>query len=338
MKIIFANISRFLLAVTFLFSGFVKANDPYGMSYKIADYFTAFGVEFIPGRQDLICAVLLAVFEFCLGVRLLFGLGKRLTSLVTLIFVAAMTLLTVYIYVENPVTDCGCFGDVIVLTNGQTLLKNIVLLFLAVMLCLWSKHIIQFVPGFVGGIVRFAGFVVITAFALHCIFRLPMIDFRPYKVGTNMNERIEIPMEGAEGVKASRYDAAGLYVMDNESGDDVTEQIFTDEKAFLVVAPDLVRASESYAGELNRLYDYSKMHGYTFYFVTASEDDAQSVWRKKTASEYPIYVSEDRILKTIIRSNPGLVIIEKGVITAKYGNWDLGKGIKSFINKSEIRN
>lgn len=69
----------------------------------------------------------------------------------------------------------------------------------------------------------------------------------------------------------------------------------------------------------------------TFYFVTASEDDAQSVWRKKTASEYPIYVSEDRILKTIIRSNPGLVIIEKGVIIAKYGNWDLGKGIKSFI-------
>ena len=112
-----ANICRFLLAATFIFSGFVKANDPFGTTYKIEDYLSSFNISGLPETFILGCSILLALIEFGLGIYLFFGINRRFTSRLTLVFMSLMTLLTVYIAIANPVEDCGCFGDVLILNN-----------------------------------------------------------------------------------------------------------------------------------------------------------------------------------------------------------------------------
>ena len=131
--IVGVNVCRLLLAGTFIFSGFVKANDPLGTVYKLEDYMRAMAWFMLPDTFLLGCAVILACFEFLLGVCILSGMKRRTMSGVTLIFMVLMTLLTVYIAIANPVEDCGCFGDVLILSNGATLAKNVVLLGAAVL-------------------------------------------------------------------------------------------------------------------------------------------------------------------------------------------------------------
>ncbi|MCQ2076191.1 MAG: DoxX family protein [Bacteroidaceae bacterium] len=316
MKTIIVNVCRFLLAATFLFSGFVKANDPYGMAYKLSDYFSAFGLSYSE-HFCLVSAVVLALVEWGLGIGLFFALSRRITSFISLIFMLAFTALTGYILVTGAVSDCGCFGDAIVLTNGQTFAKNIVLLAAAAVCAYWPSSMFHIIPGCLGRIIRSALFLALLVYALVCIYTLPLIDFRPYRVGYDMNELVDLPVEGVSGVKVPRYDAAGFYVQTATEGEDVTENIFSDDKAILIIAPDLTSIKESYADEINTLYDFAIQHHYSFYFITASSEDLRQDWKQRTSAHYPFYISEDRILKTVIRANPGLVVITNGTITTK---------------------
>ena len=126
---VIVNIARFITAAVFLFSGFVKAVDPLGTQYKLQDYIEAMGISsWVSDWQTLGGAILLALVEFIIGAMLLFAINRRVISKIALLFMLIMTALTVWIYIEDPVSDCGCFGDAIVLSNGETLLKNIVLL------------------------------------------------------------------------------------------------------------------------------------------------------------------------------------------------------------------
>ena len=128
---ILINLARLLLGAVFVFSGFVKAIDPLGTSYKIKDYFEAFDWTFF-SDLSLMMAVLLAATEFFLGAALLLGIWKKTVSLLLLLFMSVVTPLTLYLAIKNPVTDCGCFGDALILTNWQTFFKNLVLLLLAI--------------------------------------------------------------------------------------------------------------------------------------------------------------------------------------------------------------
>ena len=139
-----ANICRFLLAAVFIFSGFIKANDPDGMVQKLHEYVVASGVGHIPFLTLVIIAIILAILEFSIGVHLLFGMSQVIISKVTVVFMSVMTLLTAYIWVFNPVPDCGCFGDVIILSNGMTFAKNILLLVAAVVNYKFNNLYIKF--------------------------------------------------------------------------------------------------------------------------------------------------------------------------------------------------
>ena len=122
------NACRFLLAVAFIFSGFVKAVDPLGFQYKIQDYLEAFGMlSWFPSFFPLLAAVILSAIEFSIGVCLFFGIRKKTTTLLAFLLMIFMTPLTLYLALKNPVSDCGCFGDAWVLTNWETFGKNIVL-------------------------------------------------------------------------------------------------------------------------------------------------------------------------------------------------------------------
>ena len=352
------NVCRFLLAVTFLFSGFVKANDPLGTVLKIDDYLNAWSFPTIPGLFLVMMAIALSFFEFTLGLYLFFGMRRKWVSRLTLAFMSVMTILTAYIYVANPVKDCGCFGDAIVLTNGQTLLKNIVLLGAAAMITRWYDQQVQIISKRFYWILSTILSLGIIVYALYCIYALPVIDFRPYKVGTDLRamvegndgqrpkfentvvyekdgRTIELGMDDDDPDSTWTYvetrsrqvgggdkDAqVGFFIMEDDM--DITSDILqTDGYMFLLVAPDLHRADESIMDRINDLYDYSQADDMEFYCLTASDQAAQDRWIDYTGGEYIIYTSDGETLQTMVRSNPGLIMLKDGKIVGKWSSWN----------------
>ncbi len=146
MRKVVVNIARLVLAVTLILSGFVKAVDPLGTQYKIADYLTALHLgSYAPDFLTLGASVVLSAVEFGMGICLLFAIRRRLVTTLTLVMMGVMTPLTLWLALANPVSDCGCFGDALVLTNWQTLWKNVALLLMAVVVRCWPMDMPRFV-------------------------------------------------------------------------------------------------------------------------------------------------------------------------------------------------
>ena len=351
------NVCRLLLAATFIFSGFVKANDPLGTVYKLEDYVHAMAWFTLPDTFLLGCAVILALFEFTLGVYLLFGMKRKATSAITLAFMVVMTLLTVYIAIANPVEDCGCFGDVLILSNGATLAKNIVLLGAAVLVSRYYQLQKDFLGSTAKWLIAFVSLCLIIVYAVYCIVCLPVLDFRPYKVGTNLREAVtsdqqkfdvkivyekdgqtmELSAEDEDPdstwtyvetrrtpIETQHLATADFYVADAD-GEDVTEEILlADGYTLLLIIPDLMNADEGCVDKVNEVYDYAQEKGWGFYCLTSSEDQrAQTYWNDHTGAEYMYYIAEERMLKTVVRGQPGLVLLQDGVIVKKWGNYNL---------------
>lgn len=351
------NVCRLLLAATFIFSGFVKANDPLGTVYKLEDYVHAMAWFTLPDTFLLGCAVILALFEFTLGVYLLFGMKRKATSVITLAFMVVMTLLTVYIAIANPVEDCGCFGDVLILSNGATLAKNIVLLGAAVLVSRYYRLQKDFLGSTAKWLIAFVSLCLIIVYAVYCIVCLPVLDFRPYKVGTNLREAVtsdqqkfdvkivyekdgqtmELSAEDEDPdstwtyvetrrtpIETQHLATADFYVADAD-GEDVTEEILlADGYTLLLIIPDLMNADEGCVDKVNEVYDYAQEKGWGFYCLTSSEDQrAQTYWNDHTGAEYLYYIAEERMLKTVVRGQPGLVLLQDGVIVKKWGNYNL---------------
>ena len=189
-KSILVNFSRALLALTFIFSGFVKAIDPLGSQYKIAEYLEAVQLSaYIPDWAQLILSVGLSAIEFTLGVMLLLAIRRRLASKLSLIMMVVMTLVTLWLTVSNPIQDCGCFGDAIHLTNTQTFIKNIILLTAAIILACWPLYQIRFVSKTNQWIAFYFTIVFIVTASTLSLYHLPIFDFRPYYIGQNIKDR-----------------------------------------------------------------------------------------------------------------------------------------------------
>ena len=316
MRKVLVNICRFVLALTFILSGFVKAVDPMGTQYKLNDYLRAMHLSgLVPDFATIAGAVLLAALEFCLGVFLLFAIHRRLVSRLTLAMMVVMTGLTVWIYWADPVTDCGCFGDALVLTNGQTLLKNLILLACAAVVTWQPLDMVRFISRTNQWIVMNYTGLFILVIAGYALYDLPQFDFRPYHVGTDLREGWQEMMEGKE----SPY--AEFFIERVEDGEDLTEDILDDDGyTFLLVAPHLEKADDAQLDLINQIYEYAEDNGYAFYCLTASGDKGISRWRDITGAEYPFAQTDDITLKTIIRSNPGLVLLKDGKIIRKWSH------------------
>jgi len=366
LKSILVNLSRTLLALTFIFSGFVKAIDPLGSQYKIAEYLEAAQLSaYIPDWAQLILSVGLSAIEFTLGVMLLLAIRRRLASKLSLIMMVVMTLVTLWLTVSNPIQDCGCFGDAIHLTNTQTFIKNLILLTAAIVLACWPLYQVRFVSKTNQWIAFYFTIVFIVTASTLSLYHLPIFDFRPYYIGQNIKKGMEIP----KGAKLTTYkttficekngvtkeftendypynDSTWVFkdtyqeilekgyeppihdfsITDEKTGEDLTDSILTkDGYTFLLIAPVLERADDSNFGEIDAIYEYAKENGYGFYGLTASTDKAVKHWRDITGAEYPFYATDGTTLKTIIRSNPGLVLLYKGTIINKWSHNDLPK-------------
>ena len=366
LKSILVNLSRTLLALTFIFSGFVKAIDPLGSQYKIAEYLEAAQLSaYIPDWAQLMLSVGLSAIEFTLGVMLLLAIRRRLASKLSLIMMVVMTLVTLWLTVSNPIQDCGCFGDAIHLTNTQTFIKNLILLTAAIILACWPLYQVRFVSKTNQWIAFYFTIVFIVTASTLSLYHLPIFDFRPYYIGQNIKKGMEIP----KGAKLTTYkttficekngvtkeftendypynDSTWVFkdthqeilekgyeppihdfsITDEKTGEDLTDSILTKNGyTFLLIAPVLERADDSNFGEIDAIYEYAKENGYGFYGLTASTDKAVKHWRDITGAEYPFYTTDGTTLKTIIRSNPGLVLLYKGTIINKWSHNDLPK-------------
>lgn len=352
------NICRFLLAGLFIFSGFVKAIDPLGFTYKIEDYLEAFKVfAWIPSFVPVIAAITLASLEFVLGVLMFFGIRQKPATTLVLLFMIVMTPLTLYLAIADPIPDCGCFGDAWVLTNWQTFWKNVVLLIAAVSVFHWQHRIIRFISEKSEWLISLYTIIFIAVLSLYCYSRLPILDFRPYKIGNNIWEEMNTP----EGAEKSVYETVFIlekdgkteeFTLDNypdstwtfkeaetklikkgyepaitdfsmlslETGENIEAQVLTDENYnFLLIAHRIEEADDSNIDLINEIYDYSVENGYGFYCLTSSPDIEIEQWKDKTGAEYPFCLVDDIALKTIIRSNPGLMLIKGGTVLNK---WD----------------
>lgn len=356
------NACRFLLAGVFIFSGFVKAVDPLGFQYKIQDYLEAFGMlSWFPSFFPLLGAILMSALEFSIGVCLFFGIRKRSSTLLAFLLMIFMTPLTLYLAWKNPVSDCGCFGDAWVLTNWQTFWKNVVLFIAAYSVFRWKKLIIRFISSKTEWLVSLYTVLFVFALSFYCLMHLPVLDFRPYKIGQNILQGMEIP----DGAKPNVYETIFILEKDGvkkeftledypdstwtfvdtrttlkekgyeppihdfsllelETGEEITERVLTDMNyTFLLVAHRIEEADDSNIDLINEIYDYSVENGYGFYCLTSSPDEEIELWRDKTGAEYPFCLVDDITLKTIIRSNPGLVLIKNGTVLNKWNDADL---------------
>ena len=308
------------MAVTFILSGFVKAVDPLGTQYKIHDYLTAMGLaRYVPDALTLTSSVVLSATEFILGICLLFAIRRRLVSKITLVLMAGMTLLTLWVAIADPVSDCGCFGDALVLTNWQTFWKNIVLLAAAILVQRYPLAMPRLIGESNQWIVMNYSLVFILLFiSAKSLYTLPQFDFRPYHIGADIREGWNKMMEGSD----SPY--TEFFIEGAEDGEDLTEQILNDKGyTFLLIAPHLEQADDSRLDEINQMYEYALDNGYPFYCLTASGEKAMENWRDLTGAEYPFCHTDDITLKTIIRSNPGLVLMKDGKVIRKWSHNDL---------------
>ena len=347
--------SRLIVGATFIFSGFVKAIDPTGSAIKFEEYFSVLGIGFL-SPLSLFFGVVLAAFEFLLGINTLLGSYRKLTSWLVLLVMCFMTPLTLYLAIADPVSDCGCFGDALVLTNWETFFKNVFLLIPVLFLIRYNSLVKGVYNKSVQWLTVLYSLIFALALAWFGVYFQPILDFRPYKVGMSILDAMpggniyagddylfvyekegirkefsldDIPMNDTTWVFVDRIEKKNIsnkkkssiedfIIRSGEDDVDIARDILEDPQyTFLLLTPSLENADESEIDKINDLYDYALTYGYNFYCVTASSDSAIAVWQDNTGADYPFYKMDETTIKTIIRGNPGVMLLHKGTIVWK---------------------
>ncbi|MCL3779287.1 DoxX family protein [Prolixibacteraceae bacterium JC049] len=353
-------ISRILLGITFVFSGFVKGIDPWGSAYKFTDYFEAFGWEALVVTA-LPLAFILSYAEFIIGIALLFNLHTKRSAGPALLFMLFFTPLTLYIALNNPVSDCGCFGDALKLTNWQTFYKNLVFIALAIITFRNRKQFHSILNGKLQTTVLLFFTVVFTILSYVSFNHLPLIDFRPYAEGVNINESMAVPADAQKPVyenifhyknlktgqvkqfteqnypwqdtlnwKFEKMDEPRLitpgyvppinnFSIETADGNDVKD-FFLDEDnyTFFYIAYDLSKASDKSMKTIRELIKYCNEKNYNFIGLTASLQNEIDAFKAQHQLQFDFLFTDPITLKTMVRSNPGLMLTKKGTIVKKW--------------------
>lgn len=343
---------RLFVGVLFLISGFVKVIDPKGTAIKLEEYFDIFAQDFAPFFAYFIPAALffsyaMIVLELVIGVALLINYKMKVTTWALLILIVTFTFLTFYSYHFNVVTDCGCFGDAIKLTPKESFYKDIILLIPTLLLFVYRKKMYPLFVDKLGHTVIFVSFVGFALFANYNVSHLPVIDFRAYKIGTDLaKEKIGTPpvtayfftnkktkeeksftewpqldstWEYKDFKEIEPYKPAPLeeFVLKDPTGTDYTEELLNEEQVLLAT---LTKATDhSSIKEIDKLLlEAAKKSMKTVYVYSFGEEEFQSFQTTHLLS-YDLALQLDAtVSKAMIRSNPGLVYLEKGIVKGKW--------------------
>ncbi|HPD52649.1 MAG: BT_3928 family protein [Bacteroidota bacterium] len=359
MKVL-AQISRVFVGILFIISGFIKANDPLGFSYKLDEYFQVFHMPWL-SAVSLALAIGICAFEIGLGVALLLGAKMRFTAWSLLLMIVFFTFLTFYSWKFDVVKDCGCFGDALHLKPFESFMKDVIL-FVLILFIFIKRNEIKPLFGESGSTwLAYAGFVASLTFSIYCYRHLPMIDFRPYAIGKSIPEgmklppnavtdsvvmvfiyekdgkRMELSMDQISGIDSTykfvdrtdkvirEGDKAPIHDFSIVSADgtDVTADVLSMDRVFLLVAYDLEKSDEDAQSRINDFVALSQKAGVEFIGLTSSAPATVDAFKKKHHSAFEYYFTDGTTLKTMIRSNPGLLLLKKGTVAAMWHHNDL---------------
>jgi len=348
------HISRIIVGVLFIISGLIKLNDPLGFSYKLQEYFSS-DVLNIPFLEPyaLGISIFVVVFEVVLGVFLLIGYKPKFTIWSLLGMIVFFTFLTFYSAYFDKVKDCGCFGDALKLTPWESFTKDIILLFFILILFFGMKHVKPLLGKLPTTVLALLSFIFSLWFGYHVLMHLPAKDFRAYKIGDNLLENMKIPDDAPKAVQeftwtfnvngeekefvtnGSYPQVDGEYVgvetkvikegyeppildfsIESEEGE-ITEEMLLEEKLIMFVSYNLDTAEKEGLYKIKALSDEAIKKGYTVIGLTSSGTDSQQRIKNEYKLNFEFYVSDEKALKTIVRSNPGVLELNKATVKQK---------------------
>lgn len=307
------QIARILVGALFVFSGFVKLVDPIGSQYKFQEYFSegVLNMEFlIP--YALPFAILLIVAEILLGVMILIGYKPKFTVFSLFILTLVFLFLTWYSAYYNKVTDCGCFGDAIKLSTWGTFYKNIILIALIIILVVKLEFVKPIFQGKMPKVIAFLSLAVFLFITQHVLTHLPLIDFRAYAIGKNISEGMEYKDDG-------EIPPVHDFMLEDEQSD-LAPELLKKEKVMLVIIYDLEKVDVNGFPAIKEVTSRAIAKGYTVYGVSASFADDLMLAKEKYNLPFNFLFCDETTLKTMIRANPGVVILDKGTVVEKK-NW-----------------
>lgn len=312
MKIL-VQLSRIIVGALFVFSGFVKLIDPIGSQYKFQEYFSesVLNMEFLV-PYALPFAIVLIVAEILLGVMILIGYKPKTTVWSLLLLTLIFLFLTWYSAYYNKVTDCGCFGDAIKLTPWETFYKNIVLTALIILLLIKVDVIKPIFGGKIPKLITLVSLATFMFIVQHVLTHLPIIDFRAYAIGKNLEKGMEFPEDGS-------IPPVHDFMLENEQAD-LAPELLKKEKVMLVIIYNLDKVDVNGFPAIKDITTKAIRNGYTVYGASASFTDVLIAAKEKYNLPFDFLFCDETTLKTMIRANPGVIILNKGTVTQKK-NW-----------------
>ena len=359
------QISRILVGVLFIISGLIKANDTIGFSYKLVEYFEIFNMHFFVDYA-VSMAMFICIFEIMVGIALLIGAYTRLNMWLLLLMIVYFTLLTGYSAITNKVTDCGCFGDAIKLKPVESFLKDVLLLVFILIMFIGQKHIKPIVSNkTIVSIALGVSLLVITFFTFNTYMFLPKIDFLPYKVGNDIGQLMTLPPDAkrdsvvmvfiyekdgkqfefgvnevgnvddtykfvdridkviVEGDKAPIHD----FKLFDVSGQDYTDTLLL-QKGFkmILVQTNILKSRTGIEPQIAQLANDCALAGIPFWALTNTTLTDVEPYRHEHQFAFNFYNMDVTPLKSMVRSNPGLLLMKDNVVVKKWSAY----GIPTF--------
>jgi len=354
-------ISRVLLGLVFIFSGFVKGIDPMGWAIKFSEYLEVFHLSWLASFA-IAFSIVLSTAEFLIGVALLVGLRMRVTAWVALLFMSFFLVLTLYIAIKNPVTDCGCFGDALVITNWQTFYKNVILIGLAIFI-FYSRNLYKPYAGVLAewGLVALFAAIGSGTF-IYCYNHLPIMDFRPFNIGTHIQSKMVMPLDAQPDQYESTliYEKNGVrkeftinnfpdstwkwketksrlvkkgysppihgFSISTKADEDITQIVLKDTSySFVFVAQDASKVLPEQWQEMAEYYHFAQEYGQKFYVLTSTPPGTADHIKISHNLAFDFCFTDETALKTMIRANPGLVLLKDGIVLGMWHYHDFPK-------------
>lgn len=366
---------RIVVGVLFIFSGLVKANDPLGLSYKMNEFFEVWGMYWAM-PYSLGMSVAMIAFEIIAGVAVLLGYAYRVFSFLLLILITFFTFLTAYVLFSGKIKECGCFGDCIKITNEETFWKDVILLVLAIILVIFRKRIQPVLKPYPGTATMILTAFFAFGMQLYVLEHLPFHDCLPYKVGTDMKVATKSPPGSTPDVYETMliYEKDGVekeftqenfpwedttwhfvdsksklikkgnaepkikdFVITDYNGNEYTDQILNAPGyTFLLFVKDPNDARKDKLEELHQLIDDCKTNGVNFYVLCSAGKEEAAAFQRDWNLDVPFYVLDRTVSKTALRSNPGLMLLQQGVIKGKWSFRDYPEGFEMNNDKIDL--
>jgi uncharacterized membrane protein YphA (DoxX/SURF4 family) len=367
---------RIVVGVLFIFSGLIKANDPLGLSYKMNEFFDVWGMAGL-AKYSLGLSVTMIAFEVIAGVAVLLGYAYRVFSFLLLLLITFFTFLTAYVLFSGKIKECGCFGDCIKITNEETFYKDVALLVMIIILFIFRKRVTPIFKGYPSVALLILTTFFVFGVQWYVLEHLPFYDCLPFKVSANINTDRQIPPGAIPDQYETMmiYEKDGVqkeftmanypwqdsswkfvdrkdklikkgnaeakikdYVITDHDGNDQTEFILTQPGyTFLLYVKDPTTARTDNMDRLRTLASQCMAQNIPFYILCSADKETSAKYEKEWKIDAPFMVLDGTVSKTAMRTNPGLMLLEQGVIRNKWSFRDYPKGMSLDNGKIKLQ-